>query len=158
VAAVDEKELNSLTERSAGQSITEFAPFDVPTDKVARAETRDGIQYVTFMVEGDRYSPAVAIVKKGMKAGVNFRAPELTEDNYRIIVPSYNNRFQLVEGDNNVGLDPVGDFFFLNWTGLFYGVVLVADDPAALGPTEIESRVDRLKKEFEAAINAAAKQ
>ena len=151
LAQVDPEEVKTLAARQ-GPSAARFAPFSVPLDAVARPEIRDGIQHLKLAIGEERYTPAVGILKRGVKADINFYVANLTEDNYRVIVPAYNNRFEVTAGDNNVGLNPEVDFFFLNWTGLFYGVILVTDEPADMKRADIEARVKKLKKEFDRAM------
>ncbi len=151
LAQVDPEEIKTLA-AGPGPAATQFAPFTVPLDAIALPEIRDGRQHLKLTIGEERYTPAVGILQRGVKADINFYIANLTEDNYRVLIPAYNDRFEVAAGDNNVGLNPEVDFVFLNWTGLFYGVILVADEPAALNRTEIEARVATLKEEFNRAI------
>lgn len=90
----------------------------------------DGKQYVDINVTESGYEPTVIVLKKGIPAVVNFYVTTLTEDNKRIIMPSYNEYLEFILGSNPINVpDPLIDFIYYNWKGGYGGYILVVDNP-----------------------------
>ncbi|MBN2353816.1 MAG: hypothetical protein JXD23_14680 [Spirochaetales bacterium] len=91
----------------------------------------------------------MGVVRKGVKTRLVFVGASLNQDNYRMIIPFYDARIEFREGDNPAEFTPTGDFYFYNWTSRWYGAILTTDGGDPIKRPEIESRIDRLKSEYE---------
>lgn len=91
---------------------------------------KDGTsQRVDITVNSEGYSPSIIVLQQGVPAILNFRVEELSDETYRILIPSYNEQLEFKEGDNPVNIsDPLVDFTFYSWVGSYGGYVLVAED------------------------------
>ena len=80
----------------------EFANGKIPTDEIAIAKVVDGVQEVTITVNDQGYSPAVAVVQKGMKTKIKFVAEKLNSMQLNRQLPGLQRRagpFRRAAGD-----------------------------------------------------------
>ena len=92
-------------------------------------------------MEGDRFSPAVVVMQRGIETVWNINVVELNDSNSILIFPKYNAQVRMKEGENKVFLVPEGDFDFATFDNTFYGYVKVVDNINQVD-------VDKIKKEI----------
>lgn len=98
------------------------------TDPGIAVLTEEG-QYVEISITENGYNPSVIVLKKGVPATINFKAKTLTDENRRIIMPSYNEYLEFDPGENPIKIaDPLIDFIFYSWKGEYGGYILVVDE------------------------------
>lgn len=113
---------------AAGSKATKFAGGRIPTDEIAVAEIKDGIQYVKINVNDYGFSPAVVVMQKGIETKWNINGEQLNSCNKSLVFPEYNARVDLKEGENLLEFTPEADFSFNCWMGMLNGYVKVVDD------------------------------
>lgn len=105
---------------------------NIPNIKITEpgiATLVDGKQNIDIIVDKDGYSPSVIVLKKGIPTVMNFRVKELTPENKRIVMPSYNEYLEFADGDNPINIpEPLIDFIFYSWKGEHGGYILVVDE------------------------------
>ncbi len=150
LSKVSRDDVKKLAETAGEPALSAPPPFPENVAAAVPAVTRDGVQSLTIDVGANGYAPAVIVLKKGVKARLDFKLDKPDLDNYRMLVPHYNARSELQKGDNVVNFIPDADFFVVNWTSLYTAVILVADDPAkvAKDKNEIETRIGQLKERY----------
>lgn len=135
LSTVSDKDIDDAANGGSSYSV------NIPTDKIAVGEIRDGVQYISFDVNDASLSPAVLVVQKGIMTKLNIRGKELSAHNSSLIFPEYYARVDLDEGDNIVELAPDTDFTFLCLTGELYGYVKVVEDINEINLEEIKEEV-----------------
>jgi sulfite exporter TauE/SafE/plastocyanin domain-containing protein/copper chaperone CopZ len=128
---------------SAGNTAAAPLVFKIDSGDIRIASIEGGVQRIDVEVRGDTYSPSVIVLRKGVTAEINYRASVLNDDNYRILIPAYNGRIQLQEGDNTIKIESAADFFYMNWKQKFFGLVLVVDDPAKASSSDLRAKAER---------------
>ncbi|MDF2986135.1 MAG: hypothetical protein K0R50_1645 [Eubacterium sp.] len=113
---------------AAGSKATEFYNGNIPVDDIAVGKIVDGVQTVTVNVNDYGYSPAVAVIQKGVKTNLIFISEKLNSCNNRILFPEYGAGIDLKEGENKLEFIPDGDFHFNCWMGMLNGYIKVVDD------------------------------
>jgi len=131
----------SSTDAFESGNDVEKSSYKIPTDKVAIAKITDGKQVVEIDMEGDRFSPAVVVMQRGIETVWNINVVELNDSNSILIFPKYNAQVRMKEGENKVFLVPEGDFDFATFDNTFYGYVKVVDNINQVD-------VDKIKKEI----------
>ncbi len=107
----------------------DFANGNIPTDEIAMPKVEDGIQVVTITVNDRGYSPAVAVVQKGMKTKIRFVGEKLNPCNSSVVFPEYNGGLNLSAGQMETPeLTPEQDFTFECSMSMLHGYVKVVDD------------------------------
>ena len=106
-----------------------FANGRIPTDVIQIAQrTADG-QVADVLVDGNGYSPAVIVMKRGVKGKVRFIARNLTSCNAVVSFPEYRGGLNLGQGQLETPfLDITSDFSFQCGMGMLHGYVKVVDD------------------------------
>jgi plastocyanin domain-containing protein len=115
----------------------------IPTKQIGIATIDDGIQYVSIDALSKGYSPSVVIMQRGVPTKWTFNGKELTEDNFRILFPTYGAKFELAKGENTIEFTPQIDFIFHSWKYSLFGYVEVVDDLAHADEREARARVER---------------
>ncbi|OQY40122.1 MAG: hypothetical protein B6229_02405 [Spirochaetaceae bacterium 4572_7] len=99
-------------------------------------------QNITVNITTKGYDPSIIVLKKGIPAVINFVGLELTEENKRIKMPSYNEQLEFIPGDNPVNIpDPLMDFSYFSWKGNFGGYILVVDDLEGMTSEKVERQI-----------------
>jgi plastocyanin domain-containing protein len=105
------------------------AGVSIATDSVAIAEMNaDGWQTVTINLRDEGFSPAIIVVQKYVPVAWVINNDSLDEGNSGLVVPAYNTKMELDQGDNEIGFMPEGDFDFSTADNIFYGYVKAVDD------------------------------
>jgi len=127
----------------AGSSTaTGFAGGKIPTDQIAVAKTVDGVQEVTITVNDQGYSPAVAVVQKGVKTKIKFVAQKLSSCNSYVDFPDYGGGLDLSAGKLETPvLTPESDFTFQCGMGMLHGYVKVVTDINHINLDDIRKEV-----------------
>jgi len=86
-------------------------------------------QYIEIEITKNGFNPSVIVLKRGIPAVLNFIGADLTEENKRVIMPSYNEYLEFSSGENPINIpDPLIDFIFYSWKGNYGGYVLIVED------------------------------
>jgi plastocyanin domain-containing protein len=105
------------------------AGVTISTERVALAEMRaEGYQAVTVSLRDDGIDPAVIVFRRGVPALWTVANDSLDPGNSALIVPAYETRLDMDQGDNVIQLMPTEDFDFSTADNVFYGYVKVVDD------------------------------
>ena len=106
-----------------------FAGGRIPTDTIQIAQLQDGSQVADIAVDDQGYSPAVIVMKRGVKGKIRFTAGKLSACNYIVSFPEYQGSLDLGKGQLETPLlDITGDFSFQCGMGMLHGYVKVVDD------------------------------
>ncbi len=127
---------------AAGSKATEFYNGNIPTDEIAVGKIKDGVQSVTLNVNDYGYSPAVAVIQKGVNTVINFNGEQINSCNNRIIFSNYGAGIDLTEGENKIEFIPEDDFDFSCWMGMLNGYIKVVDDINNFDMEEVRDEVD----------------
>ena len=117
----------------------------IPTDEIAIAEIKEGVQYVNIDVNDDKFSPAVVVMQKGIKTKWVINGNELKSHNNKLIFPEYNAKISINEGENEIEFTPEADFTFQCWLGILNGYVKVVDDINKINIDDIKTEVESYK-------------
>jgi hypothetical protein len=117
--------------------------FRIDSRDIRNSVVEGAIQRATVDIQGGSYSPSVIVLKKGVTAEINYRMAGMNDDNQRMLIPAYNGRLQLREGDNVIKINPEVDFFYMNWKQKFFGLILVVDDPAQAPLSDLRTRAEQ---------------
>jgi plastocyanin domain-containing protein len=113
----------------------------IPTDQVAIAEVKDGVQQVTIDIDENGFSPAVVVMQKDLETTWNINSK--SGNNIKsILFPVYYAQISLKEGENIITLIPDQDFDFLTDDSSFYGYVKVVEDINNIDMDAIISEVE----------------
>ncbi|TFG64110.1 MAG: heavy metal transporter [Spirochaetales bacterium] len=134
-----------------GTAQDEFIPAlkAINTAAIMPAAISGGEQTVTINLTEEGFSPAVVVLQRGISAKWVFFGKTLTEENYRVIIPSYGAKIEFQENENAITLVPEEDFYFYSWQGDFTGFVKVVDNLAAMD-------VEAIRKDVEAVSQSLA--
>jgi sulfite exporter TauE/SafE len=136
---------------AASAKATKFAGGRIPTDKIQVAQIKDDIQEVTINVNDEGYSPAVAVVQKGIKLKVKFNDEKLNSCNNIVIFPEYNAQLDFQNGQiETPEFIPTQDFTFQCWMGMLHGYIKVVDDLKNINLDEVKNEV----KDYKPAISS----
>lgn len=115
--------------------------IEIPTDKIAIGEIRDGVQYVSIDVKENEYSPAVVVLQDNVETVWTINGSELNDHNAQMIFPEYNTRLEVREGENAVRVMPEFDFTFRCWLGSMNGYVKIVEDINHINIDQIKEEV-----------------
>jgi hypothetical protein len=87
----------------------------------------DEIQTVEITLTEEGFSPAVAVVQKGLETRWIINGKK-TETDKSILFPYYYSELQVQEGENKISFYPDQDFDFYIKDNSYYGYVKVVDD------------------------------
>jgi hypothetical protein len=117
--------------------------IEIPTDNVAIAVFRDGIQYVDTAMDNEGVTPAVIAVQRGLETIWTIYK---TQGDGSLIFFLYNARIDLKEGENQIRFTPSIDFDFSMIDSNFHGYVKVVDN---INQIDIDSiRIEIQNKEL----------
>ncbi len=156
ITVVDDLGSVASTDASAGEStdaseytdsangldgVDQIVNYTIPTDSIAVAEVKGEEQEVKISVAGNRFTPAVIVVQRGLETSWTISAEVLDESNETLLFPYYNAYFPMEEGDNTVYLIPDEDFDFSSSDYSYFGYVKVVDDINKIDLEEIKKEV-----------------
>lgn len=120
----------------------QFAGGKIPTDNIAVAKTVGGVQEVTITVSDQGYSPAVAVVQKGVKTKIKFVGEKLNSCNSTVYFPDFNGSLDLSVGQlETPALTPEKDFTFECGMSMLHGYVRVVDDIKKVNMDEVKETI-----------------
>lgn len=137
----DLSEVSKEDIESIGSGSQNSLDIEIPTDKVALGEIRDGIQYASVDVTEDGFSPAVIVLKEGIPTVWTLNGVQLNDQNSQLFFPEYYAKLQLEQGENALKLTPEFDFSFVNSQGTLGGYVKVVEDINAIDLEAIKEQV-----------------
>ena len=112
-----------------GAAPGKFANGRIPVDVIQVARRTDGGQVAEVTVDGNGYTPAVIVMKRGVKGMVKFVARNLSSCNAVVNFPEYQGGLDLSQGQLETPLlDITTDFTFECGMGMLHGYVKVVDD------------------------------
>ena len=101
----------------------------IPVDSIQVAKIEGGIQTADIRVDDGGYTPAVVVVKLGVKTRIRFAADKLSSCNYIVSFPEYQGQLDLSQGQlETPPLDVTGDFTFQCGMGMLHGYVKAVKD------------------------------
>ena len=131
---------------AAGSQATKFAGGKIPVDEVAIAKVVNGIQEVTITVNNQGYTPAVAVVQKGIKTKIKFVAEKLNSCNSYVTFPALNGALDLAAGKLETPvLTPETDFTFECGMGMLHGYIKVVDDIKKVNIDDVKKEISQFK-------------
>ncbi len=117
--------------------------YKIPTDKVAVAEIKDGVQTVKIDMDENRFSPAVIVMQSGVETTWIINGIRINSGNSTLLFPVYNAQVNMSVGENTIQLVPEEDFDFSTSDNSFYGYVKVVDDLSKADIEAIKKEVDQ---------------
>jgi plastocyanin domain-containing protein len=129
-----------------GATPGKFANGKIPVDVIQVAKrTADG-QVAEIVVDANGYSPAVIVMKRGVKGKVKFIAANLSSCNSVVNFPEYQGGLDLRQGRLETPfLDITSDFTFECGMGMLHGYVKVVDDTDNVDLRAIRAQVASFK-------------
>jgi sulfite exporter TauE/SafE len=123
-----------------------FANGRIPVDTIQVARRTPEGQVAEIVVDGKGYSPAVIVMKRGVKGKVKFTAVSLTACNAVVNFPDYQGGLDLKEGQLETPfLDITSDFTFECGMGMLHGYVKVVDDTDNVDLKAVRAQVAAFK-------------
>ena len=108
--------------------------------------TGDG-QIADVVVDGNGYTPAVIVMKRGVKGKVRFTAQNLSSCNYFVTFPEYQGGLDLRKGQLETPfLEISQDFTFQCGMGMLHGYVKVVDDTSRVDLNAVRAEVAALRR------------
>jgi len=108
------------------------------SDQAAKATVKDGVQYVTSIVNSGGYQPIT--VQQGIPVKWTITAAEgsLNGCNNSIVIPEYDLKIDLKTGDTLIEFTPTrsGTFAFSCWMGMVRSTITVLDENGAVAPNQ----------------------
>jgi plastocyanin domain-containing protein len=112
-----------------GATPGKFANGKIPVDVIQVAKLTGDGQVAEVVVDANGYTPAVIVMKRGVKGKVRFAAGNLTSCNYVVNFPEYQGGLDLRQGQLETPfLEITSDFTFECGMGMLHGYVKVVDD------------------------------
>jgi copper ion binding protein len=129
-----------------GATPGKFANGKIPVDVIQVAKrTVDG-QVAEIVVDGNGYSPAVIVMKRGVKGKVKFVAGNLSSCNAVVNFPEYQGGLDLRKGQLETPfLDITSDFTFECGMAMLHGYVKVVDDTDNVDLKAVRAQVAAFK-------------
>ncbi len=123
-----------------------FAGGRIPVDSIQVAKLEGGIQAADITVNDNGYTPAVVVVKRGVRAKIRFAAEKISSCNYIVSFPEYRGALDLSKGQlETPPLEVTEDFTFQCGMGMLHGYVKVVDDTANVDLKAIARQVAAYK-------------
>lgn len=120
----------------------DFNRPQITVSEPAIATITNSTQKVDIKITEEGYLPSIIVLKKDVPAVLNFIGEELNEENYRIVMPSFNEYLEFDKGDNPINIpSPLVDFSFYSWKGEHGGYVLVVDDLIGMTKEKAERQI-----------------
>ncbi|MDD3174145.1 MAG: sulfite exporter TauE/SafE family protein, partial [Herbinix sp.] len=129
---------------SSGNSASSSVDYDqlqkakIPTDTIAVAEVKDGVQYVDITYDDNGFSPAVVVMQSGLDTKWVINGKKFDGSKGALIFPDYNAKLKMVEGENPIAFTPQQDFSFFTEDGTYLGYVKVVEDINNIDTTAIK--------------------
>jgi plastocyanin domain-containing protein len=119
-----------------------FAGGKIPVDVIQIAKPTSEGQVADIAVNDNGYTPAVIVVKKGVKAKIRFVAEKLTSCNSIVRFPEYQGALNLGQGNLETPyLDVAGDFTFECGMGMLHGYVKAVDNTSSVDLEAVKREV-----------------
>lgn len=115
--------------------------YTIPTDNIAVAEVKDGIQEVKIVTADNRFTPAVIVMERGLETSWTISTEVLDDSNELLLFPYYDTFLPLEEGDNTIYLVPDEDFDFSSSDYSYFGYVKVVNDIETIDLEKIRKEV-----------------
>ncbi len=123
-----------------------FAGGKIPVDVVQVATITEAGQVADVLVGAQGYSPAVIVMKRGVKGKVRFTAGSLSVCNSVVNFPDYGGGLDLRKGQLETPfLTITRDFTFECGMGMLHGFVKVVDDPSSFDVEAVKREVAAFK-------------
>ena len=104
------------------------ADYTIPTDEIAVATQKDGLQQVSIKLTDEGFQPAVVVVQSNLETEWLIENESTSSENTNLLVPYYATQVPLAVGENPIYLYPTGDFDFSNGGNTNFGYVKVVED------------------------------
>jgi Uncharacterized conserved protein len=141
ITVVDDSSNISSADNADVSGGSDSSSITIPTDKLAVAQIKDGIQYVNIKYDDTGFSPAVVVVQKGIKTKWIIEASKLDSTNKTIAFPNYSDQIPLSEGENPINFTPEEDFDFNTADNAYFGYVKVVDDINKIDKSAIKKEI-----------------
>ena len=129
-----------------GATPRKFANGRIPVDVVQVAKRTAEGQVAEIVVDANGYSPAVIVMKRGVKGKVKFVAANLSSCNSVVNFPEYQGGLDLRQGRLETPfLDITTDFTFECGMGMLHGYVKVVDDTDNVDLKAVRAQVAAFK-------------
>jgi sulfite exporter TauE/SafE/copper chaperone CopZ len=123
-----------------------FANGKIPVDVIQVAKRTAEGQVADVVVDANGYSPAVIVMKRGVKGKVRFVAGNLSSCNNVVNFPEYQGGLDLRQGQLETPfLEITADFTFECGMGMLHGYVKVVDDTDNLDLNAVRAQVASFK-------------
>jgi len=123
-----------------------FAGGKIPVDVIQIAKRTNEGQVAEVQVDANGYSPAVIVMKRGVKGKVRFVAAGLSSCNSVVSFPEYHGQLDLGQGQTETPLlDITSDFTFQCGMGMLHGYVDVVDDTDHIDLAAVRAHVAAYK-------------
>lgn len=127
---------------SSNQIPMDFNRPKIIVTEPAIAIINNNSQKVDIKITDEGYVPSVIVLKKDIPAVLNFIGETLNNENYRVVMPSFNEYLEFEQGDNPINIpSPLVDFSFYSWKGEHGGYVLVVDDLVGMTKEKAERQI-----------------
>ena len=129
-----------------GATPGKFANGRIPTDVIQIAKRTAEGQVADIVVDANGYTPAVIVMKRGVKGKVRFVAGNLSSCNYVVNFPEYRGGLDLRQGQLETPfLDISSDFTFECGMGMLHGYVKVVDNTDNVDLNAVRAQVASYK-------------
>jgi sulfite exporter TauE/SafE/copper chaperone CopZ len=129
-----------------GATPGKFANGKIPVDVIQIAKRTPDGQVAEVVVDANGYTPAVIVMKRGVKGKVRFAAANLSSCNSVVNFPEYQGGLDLRQGQRETPfLDITSDFSFECGMGMLHGYVKVVDDPDKVDLNSVRAQVASFK-------------
>ncbi len=123
-----------------------FANGKIPVDVIQIAKRTGDGQVGEIVVDGNGYTPAVIVMKRGVKGKVKFVAKSLSGCTYAVIFPEYQGGLDLSQGQLETPfLEITSDFTFQCGMGMLHGYVKVVDDTDTVDLKAVKAQVSAFR-------------
>lgn len=140
IRVVDDINSSDATDPNASAS-GKSSGYKIPTDELAIATIKDGVQYVEISMDDKRFSPAVVVMQSSIETKWTINGKVITSGNSVVSFPLYNAQVNMKEGVNDITLIPNQDFDFSTSDNAFYGYVKVVKDINDIDTKAIKSEI-----------------
>jgi plastocyanin domain-containing protein len=129
-----------------GATPGKFANGRIPVDVIQVAKRTGDGQVAEVVVDGNGYTPAVIVMKRGVKGKVRFVAGNLSSCNSIVNFPEYQGGLDLGQGQLETPfLEITSDFTFECGMGMLHGYVKVVDDTDNVDLKAVRAQVASFK-------------
>jgi len=143
ITVVDDITKIDSTNSNGLDSVNNKANYSIPTDKIAVAEIKDGVQYVKIDMSTTGFSPAVVVLQSGIATTWIINGTKIDDSNSSVVFPKYNAQIDMKEGENPINFTPEADFDFSTIDNSLFGYVKVVDDINNVDINSIKSEVKK---------------